>query len=101
MTTPNTVGPNTRRSPRRKRYCPAFWETLVRLGIQPVEIAPVLHWYWEWEIVDEMEAARRRVDEAQREQRLQARLFSQDRDVPVHLRERRATHIPQARPGIK
>lgn len=86
---------------RRARYSLAFWESLVKMGIQPVEIAPTLQHYSEREIADEMAQARLRVEEAQQEERLQARLLAQDPDVPTHLRERRATHIPQARPGIR
>ena len=85
----------------RKCYNPAFWESLVRLGVQPVEIAPVLHWYSEGEIADEMTAARLRLDEAEKELRLQARLIAHDPDVPLHLRRRSAGYIPQARPGNK
>ena len=79
----------------------AFWESLVRLGISPVEVAPNIPVYTEQEIADEMTQARQRLDEAQREQRLQARFFSQYRDVPRHLRGRRAAYIPRSRPGSK
>ncbi len=93
----------TRRSdiPRRKTYGTAFWESLVRLGIQPVEIAPTLLHYSESEIAEEMKKARLRVDEEQREQRLQARLLAQNPDVPLHLRGRSTAYIPRARPGSK
>ena len=49
-----TPHPYNTKLPRRKTYSPAFWESLVALGVQPAEAAPALRHYSESEIAEEM-----------------------------------------------
>lgn len=85
----------------RKYYSAAFWDRLVRLGVQPVEVAPLLHYYSEARIAEEMTAARLRLDEDARERSLRRQMLAPDLDLPGHLRQRSAACIPQGRSGLK